>query len=102
MTPGKVLPRALAILGTAHRVPFPTASEVLMRSGRHFVEWQGEHYTAEPLKSMYRVTSLPPVWAVSHGGEFIGTLPCHSQETTKEFEIRCIAWLRDLYGSRRV
>jgi hypothetical protein len=72
-----------------------------MRSGRHFVEWQGERYTAEPLKSLYRVTSLPAVWAVSRGGEFIGTLPCRQEETTKEFEIRCIAWLRDLYGSRR-
>jgi hypothetical protein len=72
-----------------------------MQSGRQFVEWQGECYTAEPLKSMYRVTSLPPVWAVSHHGEFIGTLPCRSEETTKEFEIRCIAWLRDLYGLRR-
>jgi len=72
-----------------------------MRSGRHFVEWQGERYTAEPLKSLYRATSLPPVWAVSRGSEFIGTLPSRPEETTKEFEIRCLAWLRDLYGSRR-
>jgi len=28
-----------------------------MRSGRHLVEWQGERYTAEPLKTLYRVRS---------------------------------------------
>jgi hypothetical protein len=38
-----------------------------MRSGRHLVEWQGECFTAEPLKSMYRVTSLPPVWPWRQG-----------------------------------
>ncbi len=72
-----------------------------MRSSRHFVELDGERYTAEPLKSHYRVTSLPPAWAVSRGREFIGTLPFRSDETTKEFEVRCIAWLRDLYGWHR-
>ena len=72
-----------------------------MRSGFHFVDWQGRRYPAEPLKSRYRVTTLPPVWAVSRGDEFIGTMPCRPQETTKEFEVRCLDWLRDLYGSRR-
>lgn len=72
-----------------------------MGLGRRFVEWHGERYTAEPLKSMYRVTSLPPVWAVKRGVEFIGTLPCRSDETPEEFEVRCIAWLRDLYGVPR-
>jgi hypothetical protein len=72
-----------------------------MRSAHHCVEWHGERYTVEPLKRMYRVTSLPPVWAVFRGSEFTGTLPCRQEETTKEFEIRCIAWLRDLYESRR-
>ena len=70
-----------------------------MRPTRHFVEWQGARFTAEPLKSP-RVTSLPPVWAVSRGGEFIGTLPCRSEEITKESEVRCTGWLRDLYGLR--
>jgi hypothetical protein len=72
-----------------------------MRSESHFVDWQGRRYTAEPLKSQYRVTTLPPVWAMSRGGEFIGTLPCHPEETTEEFEVRCLDWLRDLYGSLR-
>ena len=72
-----------------------------MRSGFHLVDWQGRRYTAEPLKSQYRATALPPVWALSRGGEFIGTMPCRSQESTKEFEVRCLDWLRDLHGSRR-
>jgi len=72
-----------------------------MRSGRHLVEWQGERYTVEPLRSQ-RATSLPPVWAVSRKGEFIGTLPSRSEESTKEFEVRCVAWLRDLYRSARM
>jgi hypothetical protein len=74
-----------------------------MRLARHYVESHGERYTLELLKSLSPVTSSPPVWAVSRRGEFIGTLPCHPEETTKEFEIRCIAWLRDLHhGSTRV
>ncbi len=54
------------------------------------MEWHGERYTIEPLKSNCRVTYLPPVWAVSRRGEFIGTLP-YRAETTKEFEIGALA-----------
>ena len=69
-----------------------------MRKNRHIVEWQGVGYTAEPLKTLTRVSSLPPLWAVSRGREFIGTLPMRPEETTKEFEVRCATWLRDLLG----
>jgi hypothetical protein len=73
-----------------------------MRATLHFVEWQGERYTVEPLRSRSRVTSLSPVWAVSRKGEFIGTLAYRVEESTKEFEVRCIAWLRDLLGQHRI
>jgi hypothetical protein len=63
---------------------------------RHIVEWEGERYTIEPLKSLSRVTVLSPTWAVFRRGEFIGTLPYRSDETPMEFESRCISWLRDL------
>jgi hypothetical protein len=66
---------------------------------RHFVEWHGERYTVEPLKSLSRVTISSPIWAVFHHGEFIGTLPYRLNETTKELEVRCIGWLRDLLES---
>ena len=59
----------------------------------------GEYYTIEPLKTLPRVTSLSPIWAVSRRGEFIGTLPYHQDETTKEFEVRCLSWVRDLLGT---
>jgi hypothetical protein len=42
---------------------------------------------------------LPPVWAVSRGREFIGTLPVVEEETTKEFEVRCSRWIEELLGS---
>jgi hypothetical protein len=67
-----------------------------MRFDRHVVECRGERYTIEPLESRSRVTSLPPIWAVSRRGEFIGTLSYRQDETTKEFEVRCLSWLRDL------
>jgi hypothetical protein len=67
-----------------------------MRSTRHIVEWHGERFSLEPLKSLSQVTALSPDWAVSRRGEFIGTLPYRSDETTKEFEGRCTDWLRDL------
>jgi hypothetical protein len=70
-----------------------------MRRTRHCVEWHGELYTAEPLKTLTRVSSLPPVWALSRRGEFIGTLPDRPEETTKEFEVRCAKWLQELLGS---
>lgn len=37
-------------------------------------------------------------WAVSHGGEFIGTMPCSPEVTTKEFEARSLCWLGELLG----
>jgi hypothetical protein len=71
-----------------------------MRSARHIVEWHGERYTIEPLKSLSRVTSLSPVWAVSRRGEFIGTLPYRPNEAPQELEARCVSWLRDLLETR--
>ena len=67
-----------------------------MRSARHIVEWHGEYYTVETLKSLPRVTSQSPIWAVSRRGDFIGTLAYLQDETTKEFEVRCLSWLQDL------
>ena len=69
-----------------------------MRSNRHFVEWHGQLFTAEPLRTLTKFSSLPPVWAVSRGREFIGTLPVVNEETTKEFELRCARWIEELLG----
>ena len=92
----------LESLALRKRGPGPTVDalplEASMRRTRHLVEWHGELYTAEPLKTLTRVSSLPPVWAVSRRGEFIGTLPERPEETTKEFEVRCARWLHELLG----
>jgi len=69
-----------------------------MQSTRHSVEWKGTPYTADRLKTWTRLSSLPPLWAISRRGEFIGTLPYDAEETTKEFELRCANWLADLFG----
>ena len=67
-----------------------------MRLDRHCVEWHGERYRVEPLKSLSRVTVLSPVWAVFRRGEFIGTLPYRLDETPEELDVRCRIWLQDL------
>ena len=43
-----------------------------MLPARHFVEWHGQTFLAEPLKTLTKFSSLPPLWAVSRGREFIG------------------------------
>ena len=68
---------------------------------RHLVEWHGESYTVEPLRSISRVTTLSPLWAVFRRGEFIGTLPYRPDETPQELETRCVSWLSDLLGARQ-
>ena len=60
-----------------------------MVTDRHIVEWHGERYTIEPLKSLSRVTALSPVWAVFRRGEFIGTLAYRTNEAPKNS--RCAA-----------
>jgi hypothetical protein len=67
-----------------------------MQSTRHIVEWHGERYTVEPLRSLSRVTALSPLWAIFHRSEFIGTLTYHPNETPAELEVRCLSWLSDL------
>jgi hypothetical protein len=38
------------------------------------------------------------LWAVSRQGEFIGTLTSPEEITTKEFDLRCARWLKELFG----
>jgi hypothetical protein len=37
-------------------------------------------------------------WAVSRRGEFIGTMSCSEEITTRDFDVRCSGWLGDLLG----
>lgn len=67
-----------------------------MREGPRIVTWRGAQFSFERLKNG---GDRSPVWAVSRRGEFIGTMPCAShEETTKEFDVRCVGWLATLLG----
>ena len=66
---------------------------------RHVVEWHGDSYIVEPLRSISRVTMLSPLWAVFRRGEFIGTLSYRQDESLIELRTRCIGWLQDLLES---
>jgi hypothetical protein len=72
-----------------------------MRTSRHFVEWHGELYAIEPLRSVSRVTSLSPLWAVFRRGEFIGTLSYRPDEPLEDLTIRCHSWLQELLDAPR-
>jgi hypothetical protein len=39
-----------------------------------------------------------PLWAVSRSGEFIGTMACPPEVTTKDFDVRGLRWLGELLG----
>jgi hypothetical protein len=71
-----------------------------MRYRRRSVNYDGEPFSFERVdrlgKERRRVT-----WAVSHRGEFIGTMASPEEITTKDFDLRCAHWLKDLLGSKR-
>ena len=62
------------------------------------VTWRSRQYRFERLRTRSLGTSLPPVWDVSRGGEFIGTMAGNLKESTKEFEVRAMQWLGELFG----
>jgi hypothetical protein len=67
-----------------------------MREGPRTVRWRDHEFRFETFKGRDAWTDQSPMWAVSWHGEFIGTMPRASEETTKEFELRCIRWLAEL------
>jgi hypothetical protein len=67
-----------------------------MRYRTRSVTWHGEAFQFQQLPS--EPTGDPPLWAVRRHGEFIGTMPCSSQVTTKDFDLRCLRWLGELLG----
>ena len=69
-----------------------------MRYHHQSITWHGQAFHFELLntKASSRET---PLWAVSRRGEFIGTMPCSLEVTTKDFEVRGLRWLGELLGS---
>jgi hypothetical protein len=69
-----------------------------MRHRTRSISWHGQAFHFE-LLSPKGSSKEPPLWAVSRKGEFIGTMPCSPEVTTKDFEVRSLRWLRELLGS---
>jgi hypothetical protein len=61
------------------------------------ITWHGQAFHFERMQPK-ESTGDPSMWAVSRGGEFIGTMPCSPEVTTKEFEVRGLCWLGELLG----
>jgi len=67
-----------------------------MHAGSHLVTWRGGQFRFDRLEDQQDLAYMSPVWAVSRGREFIGTMSGLDRETTKEFEVRCVSWLAAL------
>jgi hypothetical protein len=70
-----------------------------MRAGPRTVRWRNQEFHFETFEGRDTRGRHAPTWAVWWRGEFIGTMPTQSAETTKEFELRSIRWLADLLPS---
>ena len=67
-----------------------------MRYHTRSITWHGEAFQFQQLPP--RRADDPVQWAVRHHGEFIGTMPCSPQISTREFDLRCERWLGELLG----
>jgi hypothetical protein len=65
-----------------------------MRYRTRSITWHGEAFQFQPLPAARG--DDPEQWAVRRHGEFIGTMPCSSQVTTRDFDLRCHRWLGEL------
>jgi hypothetical protein len=61
------------------------------------ITWHGQAFHFERMQPTQAAGDLA-IWAVSRGGEFIGTMPCAPEVTTEEFEVRGLWWLGELLG----
>ena len=68
-----------------------------MRYRGRSITWQGQAFHFQCMQPT-EAGSDPVLWAVSRGGEFIGTMPCSPQVTTNEFDVRGLSWLGELLG----
>jgi hypothetical protein len=70
-----------------------------MRHLSRSVTWNDEAFHFERLESRVPLGDTP-LWAVSRGGEFIGTMSCSTEVSTKDFDVRCLRWLSELLENR--
>jgi len=73
-----------------------------MRHLQRSVTWQGQAFQFQRLQSDPSKNASPlndsPLWAVYRRGEFIGTMRCSGEVTTKDFDVRSLRWLGELLG----
>jgi hypothetical protein len=67
-----------------------------MRHKTRSIAWHGQEFHFERLEWGARAERQTAEWAVWRRGEFIGTMPFVTEETTKEFDLRCARWLGEL------
>jgi hypothetical protein len=67
-----------------------------MRHHFHSLIWRGTPFQFQRLGET-ATHARTAEWAVSRAGEFIGTMPCPAAATTREFEVRCLLWLGELF-----
>ena len=67
-----------------------------MRHKTRSIAWHGQEFHFERLETGARSASQTAEWAVWRKGEFIGTMPSWSEESTKDFDLRCERWLGEL------
>ena len=68
-----------------------------MKSRTRSIPWSGQNFRFERLRA--GDSGPGSVWAVSRAREFIGTMTCDGEVTTKEFDLHCQQWLSDLLGA---
>ena len=68
-----------------------------MHAHSRSLTWHGQpfHFECLPGSDPDRAA---PLWAVWRRTEFIGTMPCSTEITTKDFDLRGRHWLDDLLG----
>jgi hypothetical protein len=74
----------------------------VVMSQTRVVDWRGDHYRFERMEPTVPPSQSEIEWAVSHQGEFIGTMRRPPGETTQDFELGAWHWLRDLLGPARL
>jgi hypothetical protein len=68
-----------------------------MRDHRRSITWHGQAFQFQRLEPEASYNDSP-LWAVYRRGEFIGTMLCSGEVTTKDFDVRSLRWLGELLG----
>lgn len=71
-----------------------------MHARSRSLTWRGQTFRFHYLSSSANPMNESALWAVSRGNEFIGTMPCPPEVTTKDFDLRGFHWLAELLGNR--